>query len=350
MDDIAEKIELEEVAALAAKFDEEDAQAEAAAEKAMKQKTYSRKRKTARKSTRDVRRKIILKEEETDEIAEEIAAEAAESGKELTIFHRGLPTSVAEPIVQEEETLEDATARHEAFTTMCAKFEQTIRSMIVVSEEQRNALREVWTELDKFTHFDSKLKAQMCSTLLRIEQNDEGRNECMMQTLDVLRILPKTLETHRDYLHNRIKDVVTTNLSNCQVIEKNIEIFEKNTDRRIDRLTTEMKELTENVARGFESNDERMKGVEKALIQIIATQEEHSRNQSELTSYFKDFLMDAKKGEEMFSKDGKSTEEATLKEFIEGSSTILKTFESRTKRALQMPSFTSVVTESGARL
>ncbi|GAB2294342.1 hypothetical protein Dimus_038294 [Dionaea muscipula] len=366
IEDFADKIELEEVAALAAKLDEEDDKAEAAAAaKTKKQKTYSRKRKVARKSARNVMRKIVLEEEEIDDIVEEAAAKVADeipkddhesrdtdaviereipkdgdvltssreiveedSEKQLTVFHEGLSFPLAEPIGIEEAAFEDAPVRNEVFTAVCAKFEQTIRSMIAVNKEQRNALKEVWTELDKYTHFDNKLKAQMCSTLLRIEQNDEGRNECMMQTLDVLRVLPKILETHRDFLHNRIKELVTTNLSNCQVIEKKIENSEKQTDRKIERLTAEMKELTENVAKSFENSDEKMKGVEKALIQIIATQEEHSRNQSELTSYFKDFLMDTKKGEEMFSKDGKSGEGSTLKkEFIEGSSTLLKTFE-----------------------
>ncbi|GAB2293043.1 hypothetical protein Dimus_038238 [Dionaea muscipula] len=164
----------------------------------------------------------------------------ADSEKQLTVLHEGHPFPLAEPIVIEEAAFGDAPVRNEAFIAVCAKFEQTIRSMIAVNEEQRNALKEVWTELDKYTYFDNKLKAQMCSTLLRIEENDAGRNECMMQTLDVLRVLPKTLETHRDFLHNRIKEVVTTNLSNCQVIEKKIENSEKASDRKIERLTAEM--------------------------------------------------------------------------------------------------------------
>ncbi|GAB2286077.1 hypothetical protein Dimus_020501 [Dionaea muscipula] len=83
-DEIAEKVELEEVAALVARLDEEDAKAEAiVAAKAKKQKTYSRKRKAATKSIRNVKGKIFLEEEEIDEIVEETAAEVADPKNDL---------------------------------------------------------------------------------------------------------------------------------------------------------------------------------------------------------------------------------------------------------------------------
>ncbi|GAB2295094.1 hypothetical protein Dimus_029272, partial [Dionaea muscipula] len=109
-----------------------------------------------------------------------------------------------------------------------------------------------------------------------MEKDTERRTEVMEKTLKVLKLIPKTLETHRDFLHNRIKEVVTTNFNDSRVVKHQIEAAERNTDRRLDAMKNELRELTDNMAKGFASTDRRM-----------------------------DFLMSAKKGEDRFKTDVK---------------------------------------------
>ncbi|GAB2290551.1 hypothetical protein Dimus_038105 [Dionaea muscipula] len=236
-----EKAELAQVAALAAQLDEEDARVEAAAAaKAKKTKTYSRKRKVgARKSARSVKRKIVLdEEEETDEAPAEAAVEKPKDDdvgtssrdvveevleRQLVVYQGGLSTPVAEPIVNEDADFMDAqpvdSEKNAEITAVCALFEETIKTTMTANEQQTQTLKKMWTELKGFTNFDRKLKGDLYLTLMKMEETNEGRAACMAQTLVILKLIPKTLETHRHFLQNRIKEVITTNMNDSKVVK-----------------------------------------------------------------------------------------------------------------------------------
>ncbi|GAB2278948.1 hypothetical protein Dimus_013618 [Dionaea muscipula] len=261
-----EKEELAQIAALAAKFDEEDAQAEAAvAAKAKKTKTYSRKRKVrARKSARSVKRKLVLEEEEeTEEVVVEkpkdvdvgtssrdVVEEVLE--RQLVVYQGGLSTPVAEPILHDDADFisnQPADVEKNAdLTAFCALFEESIKTTMGANEQQTQILSKMWTELKGFTNFDKKLKGDLALTWMRMEQDNEKRADVMKKTLKILKLIPKTLETHRDFLHNRIREVITTNLNDSKVVKHQIEAAEKNTDGRLDArrlLEFGMKEFDE---------------------------------------------------------------------------------------------------------
>ncbi|GAB2295095.1 hypothetical protein Dimus_029273 [Dionaea muscipula] len=151
-----EKEELAQIAALAAKFDEEDARAEAAAAaKAKKTKTYSRKRKVgARKSARSVKRKLVLEEEEEiDETAEVVdkkpkdddvgtssrdVVDETNEERQLVVHQGGLSTPVAEPIVHDDVdfiAINQLMLRKVRILSLQALFEESIKTTMVANEQ-----------------------------------------------------------------------------------------------------------------------------------------------------------------------------------------------------------------------